>query len=78
MSVERLARVAKAAGYAMATPDDGHLLSTPSRTDRAAWKSSDPKAPSRQLVVQPKSAERSAKWKDWLQSMTFWGRQTAS
>lgn len=70
MSVERLARAAKAAGFAMATPEDGHVSHAHSQPDRRPWRATDNRSIERRSE-QPAAAPRASAWRDVFAYFSF-------
>ena len=73
MTVERLAKVARAAGFAMATPDDAYdtLNRQPApRPARRAWRPLGARSIERQMAIAP-PPPRTYSWRDLLASLSF-------
>lgn len=67
MSIERLMTAARAAGFAMATPDDLHQVNAPRKSD--GWKSALPA-----VVEKPQRAAPEARQgllRDWIAMLSF-------
>lgn len=71
MSIERLMAAARAAGFAMATPDDLHAMPSQRRPDVGTWKPAVPAVIEKPDGPQLRAAPRSNVLREWVALLSF-------